>query len=65
MPGSSATLSACYDKLFWGCNLPAVTPPGEWFTPEWREDELAVIRQTFEAGLAQLESELRAAGVRA
>lgn len=56
--------AACYDKLFWGCNLPAVTPPGGWFEPDWRADELTEIRLVLEAGLKHFESELRAAGAR-
>jgi hypothetical protein len=61
----SREAAACYDKLFWGCNLPAVTPPGERFEPEWRADELAEVHLVLEAGLDLLESELRAAGIRA
>jgi hypothetical protein len=57
--------AARYDKLFWGSNLPAVTPSGERFEPDWRADELAEVRLVLEAGLGLLESELRAAGVRA
>jgi len=53
----------CCDKLFWGCNLPAVTPPGERFEPAWQADELIAIRRVLEAGLELFESELRAAGV--
>ncbi|WP_337174528.1 hypothetical protein [Paludisphaera sp.] len=56
--------TACYEKLFWGSNLPAVTPPGERFAPEWRADELIQLRSVLEAGLDLVESELRAAGVR-
>lgn len=56
--------TACYEKLFWGCNLPAVTPPGKGLVPEWRVDELAQIRSVLEAGLKLVKSELRAAGVR-
>lgn len=56
--------TACYDKLFWGCNLPAVTPSGERFEPDWRADELTEIRMVLEAGLKHVESELRAAGAR-
>jgi hypothetical protein len=55
--------AACYDKLFWGNNLPAITPPGERFEPVWRADELAEVRLVLEAGVGLLESELRAAGV--
>jgi len=48
-----------YDKIFWGNNLPSLTPPGESFTPMWQAEELDGIRQVMEAGLALLRSELR------
>src|SRR5208337_3699746 len=53
----------CYDRLFWGSNPPAVTPPGARFEPAWQADELIAIRRVFEAGFGLLESELRVAGV--
>ncbi len=56
--------AVCYDKLFWGNNLPPVTPPGERFEPVWRADQLSEIRVVLETGLELLESELRATGVR-
>jgi hypothetical protein len=52
--------SRCYDRLFWGSNLPAVTPPGERFDPAWSAEELAAIRRVFEAGLGVLRAELAA-----
>lgn len=55
--------AACYDKLFWGNNLPAITPAGEFYRPSWRDEELAEIRSVFEAGLDLLNDELRVAGV--
>jgi hypothetical protein len=61
----SRAAAECYDKLFWGNNLPMVTPPGERFDPVWRVRELNEIRRVLKAGLRLLESELRAAGVRA
>ncbi len=54
----SRAAAGCYDKLFWGNNLPSVTPPGERFDPHWSQEELAAIRQVFEAGLEFLEVEL-------
>jgi hypothetical protein len=54
----SRAASGCYDKLFWGNNLPSVTPPGQRFDPPWSYDELAAIRQVFEAGLNMVEKEL-------
>jgi len=47
-----------YDKLFWGNNLPSMTPPGESFTPVWSAEELEDIRRVMEAGLKLVEAEL-------
>lgn len=58
----SRSSASCYDKLFWGNNLPAVTPVGERFDPSWNEEEVAEIRSVFEAGLELLEAELRESG---
>jgi hypothetical protein len=41
-----------YDKLFYGLNLPAVTPPGEHFEPAWGEDELILLCSVLELGLS-------------
>jgi hypothetical protein len=40
-----------YDKLFWGNNLPAVTPEGEHYTPEWSREEIVEIESILVAGL--------------
>jgi hypothetical protein len=61
----SRKAAACYDKLFWGNILPAVTPPDERFEPVWRADELIDIRRVIETGLGLLKSELHAARIRA
>lgn len=45
---------ACYDKLFHGNNLPAMTPPGKSFEPSWSPEELLQIRGVFDAGLNAL-----------
>ena len=42
---SGRLANQCYDKLFWGLNLEAVTPPGEWYVPAWQPRELAKIDQ--------------------
>ncbi len=47
-----------YDKLFWGNNLPAVTPSGEQFDPSWEPEEIEEIRRVMEAGLALLRERL-------
>jgi len=40
-----------YEKLFWGNNLPSVTPPGKHYTPLWNEDELSLMRAILGHGL--------------
>ena len=54
----SRAAATCYDKLFWGNNLPSVTPPGERFEPTWSPDDLAAIGRVFVAGLRLLRTEL-------
>lgn len=34
-----------YDKLFWGLNLPAVTPEGKHWTPVWRHSQVTLLRR--------------------
>jgi hypothetical protein len=53
----SRSASECYDKLFWGTNLPSVTPPGERFHPAWSSEELAAIGRVFAVGVELLEAE--------
>jgi hypothetical protein len=40
-----------YEKLFWGTNLPSVTPPGKQYTPLWSDEELLVMREILTKGL--------------
>lgn len=47
-----------YDKLFWGCNLPSVTPEGEHYAPEWSEVELYVMACVLREGLRLFESKI-------
>jgi hypothetical protein len=54
----SRQAAGCYDKLFWGNNLPAVTPPGERFIPSWEPDELDCIRRVMGAGIQLVEAEM-------
>jgi hypothetical protein len=39
-----------YDKLFLGCNLPAITPEGETYSPVWSDEEVAQIRRVLTVG---------------
>lgn len=47
-----------YDKLFWGTNLPAVTPSGQSYTPLWTEAELLRLRDTFQRGMTMFRQRL-------
>ena len=40
-----------YDKIFSGNNLPAVTPPGEHYTPYWSGKEVKRLRRMLTKGL--------------
>ena len=44
-------MSEAYDKVFWGNNLPAVTPPGKKFVPTWSAKELQALAALLSAGL--------------
>lgn len=35
-------ISKIYDKLFWGCNLPAITPEGKEYIPIWTKKEIGI-----------------------
>ena len=48
----SEVRDALYDKLFWACNLPAVTPPGERFEPEWSDSEIEELHKLMGEALA-------------
>jgi len=43
-----------YDKLFWGCNLPAVTPEGCSYEPIWLPDEIALLCEVLRAGMVMM-----------
>jgi hypothetical protein len=40
-----------YNKIFWGNNLPAVTPEGEHYDPIWVDEELNALRSIFATGI--------------
>jgi len=40
-----------YDKLFYGNNLPAVTPEGREYEPIWTEEDVLELRDVLEPGL--------------
>ena len=42
-----------YDKLFFGCNLPAITPQGERYVPRWKASEIVALKRVLLLGLAE------------
>jgi hypothetical protein len=40
-----------YEKLFYGNNLPAITPEGEHYTPTWPPHHIKELKRVFTAGL--------------
>jgi len=55
-------LGPLYDKLFWANNLPAMTPEGERFVPEWSTIEIEGFTALLREGLSMLIRSLRDAG---
>jgi hypothetical protein len=53
-------LDAIYDKLFFGNNLSAMTPPEKRYEPEWSADELKALRATIRQGVALVRTALPA-----
>jgi hypothetical protein len=45
---------AIYEKLFYGCNLPKITPEGQEYFPVWCQPEVAAMRHLFDCGLTML-----------
>lgn len=47
-----------YNQLFYGCNLPAMTPVGEHYEPEWSEADVEEIRRVLKAGIDEFRKRL-------
>jgi hypothetical protein len=45
-----------YDVVFYGNNLPSMTPPGENFVPDWTAGDLEVLREVILSGVAMVRS---------
>jgi hypothetical protein len=54
-------LDDVYDKLFFGNNLPSMTPPGEYYQPEWTEEELSLLRTWIEQAVNLIRANVAAA----
>lgn len=48
-----------YDKLFFGSNIPTVTPKGESLAPQWSKTELATMTDIMKEGIAITRSKLQ------
>jgi hypothetical protein len=48
-----------YDKLFWGNNLPSVTPKGKMYIPAWTSEELKITREVLDSGLVLFRGSVR------
>jgi hypothetical protein len=40
-------LNRCYDKIFFGSNLPSVTPESKRYEPLWRREEITKLQEAF------------------
>jgi hypothetical protein len=49
-----------HGKLFWGCNVPAVTPPSEHFVPEWHEDQIRTLTNALNGALQRARDSIAA-----
>jgi hypothetical protein len=48
-----------YDEIFWGCNIPVVTPVGKSYKPIWTKKELKIIRKTLNFGFQMFTERVR------
>ena len=46
------------EKLFYGCNLPVITPEGMHYTPSWTVEELADLVTVLRSGLEDIKAHL-------
>jgi hypothetical protein len=48
---SNKKVKKIYDKLFRGCNLPAVTPQNKRYVPEWDKGEVEILKNILSKGI--------------
>lgn len=49
--GAASRHDNLYFKVFWGNNLPSLTPPGKIYVPRWTGKELQTLHAVLEEGL--------------
>lgn len=57
-PDQKLTLEI-YNKLFWGCNLPSVTPEGEPYRPAWTKRESKIMHEVLSSGRQMIRRSVR------
>jgi hypothetical protein len=55
-------LDDVYDKLFFGSNLPSMTPPGDRYNPQWTGEELGLLRARIETAVDLIRDRVVAPG---
>ena len=53
--------NSLYDRLFFGNNLPSITPAGAHYTPEWDTGELNALSAILRRGVAEFAARLHVA----
>lgn len=66
LPDKCSTLKIAIDnapdteqKLFFGSNLPSITPEGEYYKPHWETEDKMVLRSVFSNGAEALRRSVR------
>jgi len=54
-----AKFDKVYEKLFWGTNIPAVTPKGKSYIPEWQPDEIEEMNKVIQDGIRIIKNVLK------
>jgi hypothetical protein len=49
--GADGEILHVYNKLFYGCNFPAVNTSGKDYIPVWPEDEIIILSQVLKEGI--------------
>lgn len=58
MDGVDKRYLRVYNKLFWGNNLPSLTPPGRHWSPHWRRTDVQDLRASLQPGLELFRSRM-------
>lgn len=56
--GDEKFYTEVYDKLFYGCNLPAIRGNGNLYIPKWNRNEIISIAKVMQNGMDIVETNL-------